>query len=182
MNVLNYFTGMLAALFLASGAQGATVQLVACFVPTESCATGITGLDVDGSLYDVSFVFDTFTTLNTAGNFPFLGDQTAAELAAGAIAIELNAASAARVIVGPLGPEYFVTFIPYSSSFLATRAVNQGVDWFSVSPTGTNSATTSYSFSIFTSTGNATVPIPATSWLLGSGLAIMGWIKRRSLC
>jgi hypothetical protein len=66
-----------------SAVQGQTVNVETCVIHT--CAVSIEGLNVNGTIYDVAFVNDTFSNLNDGTNFSFLGDAGAAESARAAV-------------------------------------------------------------------------------------------------
>ena len=63
-------------------------------------ATHILNLDINGTLYDVAFEYETFESLNVGDNFPFIGDvpgtgdEAGAQAVAEAIVVALNNAGA----------------------------------------------------------------------------------------
>ena len=62
-------------------------------------ATGIVNLEVQGKLYNVQFVYDTFNNLQAASKLPFVGNQAGARIARGLVAelLDETVAITARV-------------------------------------------------------------------------------------
>ena len=175
----------LAALFMMSGAWGATATTAPCTaVPGETCASVVTGVTVDGSIYTVSFAAGSYTDLNTGGNFPFADsdpqDEANALSARDQILAALDGAGATRVgSEGSVVDPFINFYVPYGfaiSGDIRTKAAQHtggSPTWFAFNglpPVGDEVAYATFSV----------VPVPAAVWLFGSALGMLGWIRRRS--
>jgi hypothetical protein len=178
---------------MGSVAQAVTVQF------DGSVATGITGVAIDGDLYDVSFEYGWFFNVYGFGVAPTfgevcfeeggsdnqhpcgLGDPTASLAAVDAVNVVLNSAGA--VSIGPsssLAFEHYV--IPYMidscAEDLRVRSDYGGAAWVNSGQLGEDPgcAPLQRPFAVFSASG---IPIPAAVWLFGSGLGLLGWMRRR---
>jgi len=121
-----YYAGLLIMILMLQGAYGETVIL------DGTTATGISNLDVHGTLYDMAFVKGSFDDLNTGGNFPFLGDGPHAHAAVVAIIAALNRTSATSA--GPNSSDPFTSYaLPHElfppSYWLSFAARYQTTGW-----------------------------------------------------
>lgn len=167
------YLGLFVALSIAPAAWGATVQL------DGTTATDIFGLDVNGTIYDVSFEVDSFNNLNVDNNFPFLGDVNAAGDAVDAIVAELNSAGA--LFAGESASLDDINFyVPYglvsgnSQNAWGKWEVNQGSMWVNLGPIQWNANTSNLVYATF-----SVVPVPGAVWLFGSALGLLGWLRRK---
>jgi len=157
-----------------------------------SRATGILGLDVDGTRYDI--FFDSTTTpfqIDTSG-FAFIGDTTGAQNTAAAIVAELNAAGGINMVGEAADPvSWFV--VPYSDPSALTVALTW---WgsFDKAPGPAAAGCTAGVWAVCVDEAVETtvsigpawvtmtptvVPVPAAFWLFGSALGLLGWIRHK---
>jgi hypothetical protein len=185
--------GTMLIVLLAPGsvAQAVTVQY------DGSVATGITGVQIYDTLYDVSFEFGvfwgvygfnvapTFGELCTLQTSPEnrhacgLGDPTDSMVAMDAVNEILNNTNA--VSVGPSSDLAFDHYVvPYMIDWCAEELRVQsdyvGGVWVNSGQQGPYCQPTGRSFAKFSVSG---IPIPAAFWLFGSGLGLLGWFRRR---
>jgi hypothetical protein len=159
--------------FICTAAQAATVQL------DGTNATGILGLELDGTLYDVTFEFSSGPHTEPAPGDIFadpISDEAGASAAADAINLALNASSATTV-----GSSNSVSYIvPYlynsapCDTLCAFRGPFVGVWLKTAADVDTNA---SVEFARFTPA--AVVPLPAAGWLFGSGLMGLAVLRRK---
>ncbi len=150
-------------LFVLGSAQAATVVY-----SSPGVVTGIGGLDIGGTLYNVDFDtdFDAYATFGGVEDFWAL--QVEALVAAEAINDVLNTHVLADFVDNTFGNVYQVN---YGGDLLAQQNIAALGSWVlgsSVSPQA-GEITTAWSV----------VPIPAAVWLFGSALAGLGWLRRR---
>jgi hypothetical protein len=129
--------------------------------------TGIGGLDIGGTLYNVDFEapgdFSTF-----GGEVDFWSTANEAITASGAI----NAILTAEGDVDVNNPERVVYQVLWGDGCCAEESVNSSGLWF-----GTGGIPAFPNASI--ATAWSVVPLPAAVWLFGSALAGLGWFRRR---
>ena len=162
---------------------------------SKTCATGISGLAVNGSIYDVKFVVNgSYNTVYAANPSPFIGDVSGATAATAAIRSSLESAGVDGVLSYASNYDYF--FVPTSVSSLVgivygglfePRSRSLWFNSLSCSPTAgaclsqtinyiTQLPVASYNWSVFTA---ASVPAPATLGLLVLGLLGFGFNNRK---
>ena len=145
-------------------------------------ATGIRGLDIGGTSYDVTFEFvqaDTAGSPACAPSVPcdiFFGNEGQADAAVNAINAALN--STVAVTVGSTTKNSF--FVPWAvgggnvdASQGTTPAIAGAWQFVGASLDSTDIV----EMARFTP---AVIPVPAAVWLFGSALGILGWIRHRT--
>lgn len=158
---------LLFCMLLATEADSATVQL------DGLNAVGIQGVNVVGTLYDVTFEFDSFNDLNAPGTFPFLGNSTVGVQARNAINTALTASGATSV--GPSGMTNY--YVPYSHDLsTAQNLIGTFVAGSWAGITGGSVMTLDRSYATFSPT---VIPVPAAIWLFGSALGVVGLLRRK---
>lgn len=175
----------LSAVLCAPSVFAATLQI------SGGTLTGATGVNVNGSYYDVSFVDGSCNSLfsgciNSAFTFNTIGDATAAAQALlsqvllgafddrSANTRGCNAGGSCSILT-----PYNHT-LPYDLSAMTTynAAIEASDQVFgsSITPTISTTASPTQVFAVWTP-----VPVPAAAWLFGSGmLALAGLGRRRS--
>jgi hypothetical protein len=175
--------GLLASPVAASAAVILTAD---CTINAGTCATGITGLDVGGTLYDVTFVLP--GSYNSVYTTPplFLGNQAGATAAAQAIFDLLSTSEVDGIVSNANLIDQF--YVPYGLGNVVPGWVELVYGyradsvWQSVIDcgpcVGSNDVlsslwlpTDSRSWSVITPSA---VPEPATLLLIGTGLAAAG--------
>jgi len=154
---------------------------------TGDNATGILGLDVSGTLYDVVFEYVTDHSVPDFRDIFLtpLSDSDGAQAAALAINSALNSATVTVTTVGPsLSQSYLV---PYEldpgpacddlCTFRGSRIFLPG--WLSVTGAPIDPETDA-TFARFTPHTPSAVPVPPAVYLFGSGLMGLASIARRS--
>jgi hypothetical protein len=129
---------------------------------TTGNAIGITGIEISGSFYNVSWT-------SNLGSNPFFGSQSEATVATNVINSAINNHSGITTVGGSA-----FWLLEYASPgfVLSGVGINPDLDWdFGGYTTGAFGPIASFSVSA--------VPIPAAVWLFGSGLGLLGWIRRR---
>ncbi|MEM6668983.1 MAG: PEP-CTERM sorting domain-containing protein [Pseudomonadota bacterium] len=202
----NAFFGLFAALFVTSAAPSA--QALSLNVDGGGILLGASGVDVNGVLYDVSFVdgncIDLFDGCDEASDFDF-STEAAAEAAAQALLDQV-------FVDGPLGDfdsdpsltfgcsdnslcyatiPYALQqdiFFPFELGFAAELAGNEDVAFIFEGVQGSFGLATddfdnvsSQNFARFTLTSNddtTVIPIPATLPLMLLGLGALGFASR----
>ncbi|MBT8131509.1 MAG: PEP-CTERM sorting domain-containing protein [Gammaproteobacteria bacterium] len=184
-------TVFLAVLFsFASGvASAATVNTVACNADPvntpDICVTSVDGVVINGTTYNVNFVYDTFTNLNVGDNFPFYptyGGPGDASVAVDAINLAINTHSThvERILAAGSSTafsSYEVVKQPSAGPFQNTsRGIASGpagsASFARVNGVVANEGLAPHA--VFT-----VVPVPAALWLFGSAIAGLGWRARR---
>lgn len=182
------------SLFVFPVVSSATVVTTAdCTLDaTKTCATGISGLDVNGSIYDVQFVVNgSYNTVYATTPSPFIGDISGATAATVAMRQSLEAAGVDGVLSYSLQADFFLvptavssTAVGFIYGFLQLPRTNPlWADSFACQPeTGdcftravdlsSELPTASYNWAVFS---DAAVPAPATLGLLAVGLMGFGF-------
>ena len=175
---------------LLSGLAFALTASVAQAVPMlegpPTAATGITGLEVSGMEYDVSFsVASSYDDLFGSSTPTFLGDETGAEAVRDAILDVLitNAVTGITNLPTDLVNNLFVPWALASDTVQTKWVAQQTIgadDWTSGATSNVDRATqfTNVSWARFTP---VQVPEPATLALLSLGLAGLGFMRRRTM-
>ncbi len=169
-------------LFVVGSASAATIDY-----SSPGVVTGIGGLDIGGTLYNVDFESGVYSTYG--GVEDFWSTQAEAETASNAIISLLNTAlpdtctlnNASQVTPCPVaGGVPGNSF--YQVNFTATTKAIGGENvtfigdifpWALVTCTATGCPQGAFA------TAWSVVPIPAAVWLFGSGLGLLGWMKRK---
>lgn len=172
--------GIFVALSLFASGYASAVPIVNY---SSGVATGISGLNVGGSDYDVSFVFGAYNAVFGTTTPTFLGDSAGADAAANAMMAVLNAEVPSPTIgsgsrLGVLWTVYSAT----ATNFLATQVGYQPSPWqrfgdFFGNVT-TDHTANNWGFAKFTAV--AAVPEPATLALMALGIAGLGVMRRRT--
>lgn len=161
-------------------------------------ATGINGLEVGGSLYDVEFrvgpataIWPDITTITTA---TFWGDAAAAEAAVEAMVDALNEPPMPSVLAETGGAVALFTaafIVPYSffgspgdfTDLTAAYGVLDGGTWDNKGSSGAASASGFYPWASFSASPSGppveTIPAPSAMALLLIGIASLGAKRRR---
>ncbi len=175
----------LAALLFSFAANSASVQVApSSSDPTIYVATGISGLIVDGTTYNVSFIKEAFLDIDESA-FPWFGDEATTSSVAGSILDALNGDIRSIGYVGSDSDAHaFVFAVPWAYSQVALYRDARGL----LSYGGIKYPTTSWVPSIAPVAENTNyfaayatfnvVPIPAALWLFGSALVGLGWMRR----
>lgn len=168
------FTAMF-SLYFVSIAHAAMVQTTTCNTNAPAlCATAITGLDVNGTIYDVSFSNISNSALFANNTAPFLGDILAAADARDAVTDALNTTTTTYLSVGGFDARVFL--VAYNTDVDALRG-----GWSDTSliwrDTGSSENIGGGFFAEFTATA---VPLPASVWFIGSGLLGLMRFGRRN--
>jgi len=155
----------------------------ATLVGTTSEASGINGLLVDGALYDVTFVHDSYEDVYSATAPFFLGNSNGALDAAIALANALNSFGVTGLTGAVIANNDLVAVIPASVSgtgYTGSAAGFTGSNWGGTGLTATCMGCTGVNFdnadqAIFA----LATPIPAALALFTSGLGVLGLIGCR---
>jgi hypothetical protein len=161
---------LLGALISAPAAQAVTL------IGTTSNPTGIDGLVVDGTTYNVTFVAGSYNTVYSGAPPTFFGNEPGAGDAATALTSALNTLDVQPT--SPLG----AFLVPYSNTAgldAATYANYNGSN-FSAADLTYETDTTNYSYLDYTSfVAVAAVPEPSTWMMLILGFAVLGFMTYR---
>jgi hypothetical protein len=150
-------------------------------------ATGILGLVVDSTTYNVDFVAGSYDSIYGASLPAFFGDATGSDNAANAIMSTLNAELTVPQIAIGTSEVLWVAYLTSASAndFQARQVghVSDAAAWQRFSDflgdrgTDFSDAPTSWLFATFTPSA---VPVPAAVWLFGTALiGLAGFSKRR---
>jgi hypothetical protein len=171
-------------LLLGCGAvQAATVEAILSESGSQYVAQGVSGLDVNGITYNVSFVDGAFADFNLESAFPLYGDQTGSDAAATAIRAALNEDARNVHYVGQ-DPSTTSTrfFLPWKTepwsppgevALFTEGGVLDTVDQWAFIRSGIP-IEANVTFAVLSQ-----VPIPAAAYLFASGLGLLGWLRRR---
>jgi len=173
-----HFLGACVALLFLSATQAAIVTTSACsFDAGKDCASSISGLDIAGVSYEVTFVKGSFSALNSGGSFIEFDDLSTAEGARDSIRDALNGSTAKGIDLG--ASDVISVYVPYEvvgSSVYLSGVLNNFADltWIN-SGTGDHDVSSEFYYAAFSATP---VPVPAGLWLFGSALGLVGWLRR----
>jgi hypothetical protein len=170
------------------------VQTAACDNnELASCATGVTGVDILGTMYDVIFSQASFYDLFASVDPAFLGDVDGADAALGVLATALNSAGISGLIGDPTSkdPSYLIVPFVDGPPSVATGRVIFYVDGNDFSGSPLTIPLYAYSFSdfnpefydvyaVFTPSA-VDVPAPPVLMLFGLGLFGMSLSRRRRI-
>ncbi len=162
-------------LFVVGSANAASVVY-----SSPGVVTGIGGLDIGGTLYNVDFETGDYSTFGGVEDFwGTIGEAGAAATAINAVLnVEGGSGSCAfsnvcvNKVMGldELGDTYSVSF----GGFAAISTIC----WTSCTATWTLDFPNSVQVAGF-ATAWSVVPLPAAVWMFGSALAGLGWMRRR---
>ena len=147
-------------------------------------ATGILGLGIGGTVYDVVFEYvpGPHTTPETTDVFATPdANLTGAQAAVTAINAALNTSPA--ITVGPDAYSYIIPYL-FNNATCDTLCGKRGSSGFATGswdgPTQADIKTDNgITFARFTPA--SPVPLPPAVFLFSSGLALLGWVRRRSI-
>jgi hypothetical protein len=128
--------------------------------------TGIGGLDIGGTLYNVDFEATAYSTFG--GEVDFWSTANEAITASGVI----NAILTAEGDVDVNNEDLYVYHVIWGDGCCAEESVNSSGIW-----AGTGGIPAAPYAPI--ATAWSVVPVPAAVWLFGSALAGLGWFRRR---
>ncbi len=139
--------------------------------------TGIGGLDIGGVLYNVDFQTDVYSTFG--GVEDFWSSAADVDTAVGAIVTVMNSEGIAALNNGNTGiPAVFFSVSHPSVSGDGQRGLLTDGVW-QVLGCCDNLANVKAFLGTTGLTAWSVVPLPAAVWLFGSGLALLGWLRRR---
>jgi hypothetical protein len=154
-----------------------SVQASTIVYSSPGIVTGIAGLDIGGTLYNVDFETGAYSTFG--GVEEFWTSIPEASLAVDLINDVLNA-GVVRVLNND--SQYFLTYNPSFSVLAGDGNIDWGVNALPLDfvdvlwVAGVAGAEPSFHGA---RTAWSVVPIPAAVWLFGSALAGLGWFRRR---
>jgi hypothetical protein len=197
----NFKRFLILCLLLVSCASAQAFQVV--LDGSGTSALHIKNLDIDGTIYDVSFVdsLPNAGTVRTCPNYPcdvFADDQFGADNARDIISLALNE----DVSIGGSGKPVVLTvgtsaedsvLVPWlfdqSSCFdaggIRGTCASRGVKdsgagtWEPLFGTAEILSSDVVNFARF-SPGGTVVPVPPAVWLFGSALGLLGWVRSRT--
>jgi hypothetical protein len=174
----------LLSLIACMAVLGASQAGAATLVGTTSDATGVDGLVVDGTTYDVTFVNGSYNNVYSSTPPTFLGEASTAVDAANALAAALTANAVTEVSgLSTLPPDVFVVIPVFNNggnfSFTLAEEITSGA-WTPSNSVGSGSLSDTQAnddgdLTIFV----ATTPIPTTLALFAGGLGLIGLIAIR---
>ena len=137
---------------------------------------GCEDLAWEKSNFNILFTVDQDAALNLAGSFEYLGGS----LGGGGYRIALNdIATGVAQIVFETGTVTPTQSYDYLGSIDLIGGHTYQLDISAIGYTNTDSAVYKDSLVEYGFTANiTTVPVPATFWLFGSGLGLLGWFRR----
>lgn len=158
-----------------------------------SAVSGITGLDVDGTLYDVTFVNDSYNNVFSSSTPTFFGDGASAQAAAIAMVNVFNSLSVTGILdLTDINGSPIYIDIPTAESvgFYDTWSafLPSGATWdsgFTAGVLGGDFSQISTAFATFTlasgsgNGGSTQVSEPATLALMSLGLFGLGFMRKR---
>jgi PEP-CTERM motif len=185
MNMIRTFASTLALATAFSALTAPIAARAATLVGTSSFPTGVDGLVVDGTTYNVTFTQGSYNTVFSVTAPTFLTNSTGASDAAGALAAALNS------LAGVPPSAEFQEFIPYSApdsfgDYLAsfvygtvqnTYAALNGANESDTSTFTSNPPTVDSGIAVFTTV--AAVPEPGTWAMMLLGFAGIGFMAYR---
>jgi len=163
--------GVICTFLLSFTVQAATISYDLDDKPTE-----FLGVDIGGTSYDVTVDWVNF--FSTVYGYPsveplFLGDQTGANNAAGALLAALVADSYTGTVI-----TNYVS-VPYA---FTTAVSGGGVNLNTIEFTGVNAGwgnnSTTLGYTVWVE--SVVVPIPGAIWFFSSALGLMGWMRRKA--
>jgi len=141
--------------------------------------TGIGGLDIGGVLYNVDFQTDVYSTFG--GVEDFWSSASEVDTAVGAIVTVMSSEGVAALNNGNTGIPAVFFSISHPTSPTANAGqrglVTAGV--WQVIGCSDNLSDVKAFLGTTGLTAWSVVPLPAAVWLFGSGLALLGWLRRR---
>ena len=158
---------------------------------TGNSVTGIFGLDVGGTLYDVSFFNDSYDNVFSSSTPTFLGDSALAEAAALSISSVLSGAGVTGILDLTRindSPIFIDIASALSRSTYDTWSAQFDTAWstsFTGVSTGSGILTSlnpiSTAHAVFSLAAVASVPEPSSIYLLGFGLLGLFGVARRKV-
>jgi hypothetical protein len=185
MNMIRTFASTLALATAFSALTAPIAARAATLVGTSSFPTGVDGLVVDGTTYNVTFTPGTYTNVFSVTAPTFLNNSTGASDAAVDLAAALNSLAGA-----PPPSSEFTEFIPYAApdnlgDFLSSFVYGANTIYAALN-SANESDTTNFAsrpptyetgFAVFTTV--AAVPEPATWAMMILGFAGVGFMAYR---
>jgi len=149
-------------------------------------AAGILNLDIDGMFYDVMFEFVPGPHVASLSSDIFAhsgADETGAQAAVAAINAALNTSNATTVGTGSGNASTYIVPYLYNDPVCDTLCGKRGSSGFTISGwAGPTQADIDTNLEIqFARFPPAAVPLPPAVFLFPSGLAMLGWVRRRGV-
>jgi hypothetical protein len=154
-----------------------------------TCITGITSLNINGTAYDVDFIYNSFENLfgdpsGSLSKTPFFwGDILGANAAANAIADFVQTSAVTPYFNTPSSSSVRgYTFIPYSETD-NIRMTGANCNLTTIACGTFDGSNGGIGFSgAYATFSVSSVPIPAAAWLFGSGLlGLIGMTRRKKV-